>query len=144
MANDTLEGKRIVFLIDPANGSSYDLVVCLTNNTYTRAANVIDASSKCGTKKLNGTKDRTIQIEGIVEINSGAGRVSEADLNSYFENDTKIGWAMGPETAVSGEVTYSGTDAVISNLELSAPVDGAATFSATIQLSGVPTQTIES
>lgn len=144
MANDTLEGKRIVFLIDPANGSSYDLVVCLTNNTYTRAANVIDASSKCGTKKLNGIKDRTIQIEGIVEINSAAGRISEADLNSYFENDTKIGWAMGPETAGTGEVTYSGIDAIISNLELSAPQDGAATFSATVQLSGVPTQTIGS
>lgn len=144
MANNPIEGKRVVFGIDPANGTAYDTVVCLTGNSYSRAANVIDASSKCGTKKLNGVKDRTIQIEGILDISPAAGTMSEETLNSLFENDTKFGWFFGPETATAGEITYTGTDAIISNLELSAPQDGATTFSATIQLSGVPTQTIES
>ena len=55
MAQRTAEGKNLVLLIDTLNtGASYDLVVCLTSNSFARTANVIDASSKCGTEKLNG------------------------------------------------------------------------------------------
>jgi predicted secreted protein len=137
-----IEGKNLLFFIDPANGTNYSLVVCLTNQSFNRAANVIDATSKCGTRKLNGTKDRTIDIEGQVMYDPDAGHVSEAALNNYFEADTSVGWKMSQATPEVDDVIYSGTDAVISNVVLAAPLDGVTTFTATLQLTGVPTQTI--
>ena len=87
-----IEGKNLMFFIDPANGTNYELAICLTSQSYTRAANVIDATSKCGTRKLNGTKDRTIALEGQVMYDPDSGRISEGALNSYFESDTPVGW----------------------------------------------------
>lgn len=146
MAIDTpYEGKKYLFFIDSSNtnGGPYDLVVCLTSNTYTRAANVIDASSKCGTYKFNGDKARTIAIAGQVIFVPGANKISEAELNTLFENDTPFSWRMGPETPVEGDVSYEGVNAIVSDLAIDAPKDGALGFTATIQVNGVPTQTIE-
>lgn len=141
MANIPVEGKNIVFMLDSTNvGTSYDLVVCLNENSFERTANVIDASSKCGTHKFNGTKDRTINISGNVVFTPDANCLSEAALNDLFENDTPFAWLFGPEDPGVGEDYYTGTGAIISSLSLSAPKDGAATFSATIQLNGVPTR----
>ena len=144
MAERSIEGKNMVFLIDPLNGVDYDLVVCLTSNSYERTASVIDANSKCGTEKLNGVKERTITIEGNVRFDPTTGRISEAGLNNLFENDTLIGWKFGPETPEAGDVSYVGTGAIISSLSMSAPLDGVTTFSATILVNGVPTQVEES
>ncbi len=144
MANDAVEGKRMVVLLGTANTlhGPYDLIVCLTQNSYARSANVINASTKCGDKKVNGDKDRTIELEGEIEINSDAGRMSEYDLDTIFENDSKVSWLFGPESPIAGEYYYEGIDAIISNLTISAPNEGNTTFSATLQLSGTPTKTI--
>ena len=143
MAQRLVEGKNIVFMIDPANGEAYDLVVCLTNNSYERTSATIDASTKCGDRQLAGTKTRTIQIEGEIEVESASGRMSEAELNTLFENDTRFGWLFGPETPVTGDVFYTGIDALITSLTFGAPLEGSATFSGTIALSGTPTMHIE-
>lgn len=142
MAETPYEGKKYVFLIDPTNGTTYGLVVCLNENSFSRSAGVIDASSKCGTHKFNGVKDRTIEISGNVTMTPNVTHYSEADLHTLFENDTPFGWAFGPETPVTDDVRYTGTGAIISNLSIAAPKEGALTFSATVQLNGVPTQTI--
>ncbi len=146
MANDAVEGKKMLLLLDSTNtpDAPYDMVVCLTSSSFTRAANVIDASTYCGTKKVNGTKDRTIEIDGEIEVNSEAGRISEFDLNTIFENDTKVRWLFGPQDPLPGEYYYEGSDAVISNVSLSGQTEGNATFSATLQLSGTPVGTIHS
>ena len=134
-----VEGKLQVVLLDTANtGASYDLVVCLTSNSFERSANVIDASSKCGTYKLNGVKERTIQLEGIIQKSPDAGTLTEGDLNDIFENDTKVAWLFGPENPGPDDIYYTGINAIISNITYTAPQDGAATFSATMQLNGVP------
>lgn len=144
MAQRTVEGKNLLLLIDTANtGASYDLVVCLTSNSFTRTANVIDASSKCGTEKLNGVKDRTIALEGTLQFDPTVGKVSEGDLNDIFENNTKVAWLFGPETPVAGDQYYTGVGAILSDLTLDAPNDGAATFTGTLQLNGVPVRTVE-
>jgi len=144
MAEREIAGKNLLFFIDPANGTNYSLVVCLTSQSYTRTANVIDATTKCGTKKLNGTKDRTIEIEGQVIYAPDAGRISEGDLDDIFEDDTPIGWKFGQAVPEEGDVIYSGLDGVISNLAITAPLEGITTFTATVQLSGVPTKVVYS
>jgi predicted secreted protein len=144
MAQRTVEGKNLVLLIDTLNtGDSYDLVVCLTSNSFTRTANVIDASSKCGTEKINGVKDRTIALEGTLQFDPSVGKISEGDLNDIFENNTKVAWLFGPENPVDGDQYYTGVNAILSDLTLDAPNDGAATFSATLQLNGVPVRSVE-
>lgn len=131
-----------MFYIDPANGINYSLVICLTSQSYNRAANVIDATSKCGTLQLNGTKTRSFDIEGQIMYNPEVGQVSEKELNDYFEADTKIGWKQSRAIPVDGDVIYSGVDAIISNLTATAPLDGVSTFSATLQINGVPIVTV--
>lgn len=144
MAETPYEGKKYVFLIDPANGTNYGLIVCLTDNSFNLTANVIDASSKCGTYKFNGVKDRTIEITGNMIMTPDSGHYSEADLHTLFENDTPFGWLFGPETPEAGDTYYTGVDAIISNLGISAPNEGAVTFTATVQLNGVPVQNEQS
>lgn len=139
MADTPYEGKKYVVLIDPANGNNYGLLVCLTENSFNRTANTIDASSKCGTHKFNGVKDRTIDISGNMVMTPDSGHYSEYDLNTLFENDTPVGWLFGPETPEAGDKFYTGVDAILSSVSISAPNEGAVTFSATMQLNGVPT-----
>lgn len=139
MAAIPVEGKNIVMMLDTTNvGTTYDLIVCQTGGSFERTANVIDASSKCGTYKLNGIKDRTIQIDGIIMKSPDAGTLTEGDLNTIFENDTAVAWLWGVETGTAQDVWYTGTGAIISGVTYTAPQDGAATFSATFQLNGVP------
>ncbi len=145
MANTPYEGKKYVFFIDPTNTDPSDeefapgLVVCLTENSYNRSASVVDASSKCGTYQFNGTKTRTIDIAGqVIFAPEDTEQMSEGDLNALFENDTPFSWLLGPETPVDGDQYYTGMDAVISDLALTAPLDGPVGFTATIQVNGVP------
>lgn len=139
MAAIPVEGKNIVMLIDTTNvGTDYDLIVCQTGGSFERTANVNDASSKCGTYKLNGVKDRTIQIDGIIMKTPDAGTLTEGDLNDIFEGDTPVAWLWGPQVGDGDDVWYTGVGAIISGVTYTAPQDGAATFSATFQLNGVP------
>lgn len=127
-----------MFLIDLTNAEDYGLVVCLTNSSMALTANVIDASSKCGTFKFNGIKDRTIQIEGNVIFNPLTPAHSAAAIVAAFENDTPFGWLFGPEAPVPFDEFYTGVDAIFSDVTLTAPQEGAYTFSATVQLNGIP------
>lgn len=137
-----IEGKNLMLFIDPTNGANYSLIVCLTSQSYNRAANVINADSKCGSRKLNGTKDRTIELEGQVMYSPDSGRVSEGVLNGLFENDTPVGWKWAQAVPEDGDEIYSGIDAVISNLVMTAPLENVTTFTATMQITGVPIFTI--
>mgnify|MGYP006921314912 CR=1 FL=1 len=144
MANIPVNGKLWVFGIDLTNtGTNYDTIVCLTENSFERSANVIDASSKCGTYKLNGIKERTITIAGNVIFNPDANNVSEGVLNDAFENDTPFAWFFGPEAPESGQDTYTGVGALLSELSMTAGNDAALTFTGTVQLNGVPVRTTE-
>lgn len=128
-------------MLDSTNvGIDFDLIVCQTGGSFTRTANVIDASSKCGTYKLNGIKERTIDIDGIIMKAPDAGTLTEGELNNIFEDDTRVAWLWGAQDPGPDDIFYTGTDAILSNIVASAPQDGAATFTATFQLQGVPVQ----
>ena len=138
-----VEGKRIVFLIDLDNGDDYELVVCLEAANMALAANVITSASRCGVTKYNGDKDRTVDINGFIVFSPAAPAHSAGDIVAAFENDTRFGWLFGPETPVTDDEYYTGVDAIFSNVQLGAPQEGAATFSATVQLGGAPEHHVE-
>jgi TP901-1 family phage major tail protein len=137
MAERKLAGKDMLFFIDPAGGTSYSTVVCLTSQTYDRTKNTIDATTKCGPDTLNGTATRTISLEGVVLYGPDAGKVSEYALDNYWEDDTLVGWKLAEVSPEAGSIIYQGTGR-LSDLSTTYGQDGAATFSATLQVSGTP------
>lgn len=144
MATEPIEGKKLVILVDFANGTTYGELICLTEATMQLAANVITAASRCGTTKFNGDKDRTIDINGLWVFNPESPKQSAGAVVDAFENDTRVGWLFGPETPGSGDEWFTGVDAIFSNVTIGAPQEGAATFTATMQLGNAPEHHFES
>lgn len=141
MAERQVTGKNVLLFLDPAGGTSYKLIVCLTENSYERTKTVVEATTKCGTNTLPGTISRTVNFSGQVVVDPDTGRISEADLDDYFEDDTVVGWKMGPAVPVADDVTYSGVG-YISDLSATYGTNDAATFSASLKVNGTPTKTI--
>lgn len=141
MAERKVTGDDILLFIDPAGGTDYSLVICLTSQSITRSTNEIDARSKCGPDKQPGSKEIGISFEGQQMWDPGTDRISESDLHDLWNNQTTIGWKYGKETPVSDDVTYSGTG-FISQLDNTANQDEVATFSGSIGVYGSITKTV--
>lgn len=143
MATEPVEGKRLVFLVDPDNGTEYGALICLTEASYTAAANVISAASRCGTTKYNGDKDRTFDISGFYVFDPTDPAISAGGVFDMFEADTRFGYLFGPETPVDDEEYFTGINALFSNITIGAPQEGAATFTATVQIGEAPVRHVE-
>jgi predicted secreted protein len=143
MTGRKIKGTDMLLFLDPLGGTSYSEIVCLTNSSYARSLNVIDASSKCGDDFLPGDKTRTLSVEGQVVYGNAAGTLAETDLDDLFEDDTTVGWKLAKAAPVAGDVSYAGTG-FLTRLDASYPNKEASTFSAEMQIVGVPTKTIAS
>lgn len=145
MAENEINGRDILIQIDPAGGTSYKTVVCLTSNTMTQSLTELDASSKCGNKWIPGKKfEATISGEGfLVDPDTGTPtNQGFSELYDLFENRTIIAIRFGVATPTTGDAVYTG-DAFIQQLEAVAPDDELSTFSVTFRATEPPfTQTI--
>lgn len=140
MAQRKVSGKDILLFIDPAGGTAYKTIVCLTSNGYKRTTGTLDAASKCGPDSQPGAQTVSVDFTGQVVVNPDSGNISEADLDTLWAASTQIGWKMGPASPVSKDVTYAG-QGFISDLSDTFDMNGA-TFTGTIGVSGIPTKTI--
>lgn len=145
MANNFVNGRDIVISIDPAGGTSYKLVVCLTSNTMTSRLTELDASSKCGNQWVAGQKfDETITGEGFL-IDPDTGTPTNQgfpELYSLFTGRTQFTAKFGKASPTTGEATYSGP-AFLTNLEEVAADDQLVKFTFTMRAAQPPfTQTI--
>lgn len=145
MANNEVNGRDIVVLIDPTDVGSYKAVVCLTSNTITNSLTELDASSKCGNKWVPGVKfEATVSGEGFL-IDPDTGTPTNQgypELYDLFDSRTVFPIKFGKATPTTGDAVYSG-DAFITNLELVAADDELTTFSVTFRAAEPPfTQTI--
>lgn len=136
------QGKLVLLAIDPTGGTDYDTIVCLTSNSFSSDTNVIDGNSKCGSDQSPGTQSETIDFEGQQYINPDAGTVSAADLYTLKKNQTTFGWKIFEEPSRAGSITKEG-QGFLSSYSEDAGVDDYATFSGTITIKGLATQTIE-
>ena len=141
MAERELQGKDFILFIDPAGGTAYNLVVCLTANNFNRSRNTSETSTFCGTKVSYGPEVLELGASGEVILDTTAGRTSLEDLDVAFRDNDTIGWKMGEVTPTVGSVTYEGTGR-ISQLNLSNSAEGAATFEITIKPDATYTTTI--
>ena len=145
MAQHKLSGKQFLLLIDPAGGTTYNTVICLTSQSIKFGVNVIDASSNCGPDTLPGKpQPEAITFEGQHMYDpTSATDISGQDILPLLQASTKVGWSIAPEDPVTGDETLSGTG-FFSELTKHYPGDGVVTFSGTLSIYGQSTQTITS
>lgn len=142
-----INGSNIIVAIDPAGGTSYKLIVCLTSNTLTTGITELDASSKCNPsgKWIPGTKiDQTLTGEGnLLDPDTGTPtNVGYPELYSLMTAGTIVTVKFGKVSPTTGEAIYTGS-AFITQVEQVAPYDELVTFSFTLRASSPPlTQTI--
>ena len=145
MAQNEVNGRQMLVLIDPAGGTNYKTVICLTSNTLTNSLTELDASSKCGNKWQPGEKfEATISGEGYL-VDQDTGTPTDQGFNELydlFENRVTFAVKFGKVTPTTGEAIYTG-DAFFTQLELVANDDELTTFSFTMRAAEPPfTQTI--
>jgi len=141
MAEHKVAGGTMLLFIDPAGGSSYDTVVCLTSVSKADSVTVVDASSACGPDKSPGTLELSYSFEGQHLQDPNSGRISGTDLRQLLRSKTTIGWKIAPETPVTGDEIESGTG-FLSELSSTYAFDSIGTFTGSIQPQGTPTLTV--
>lgn len=142
MAEHKVTGGTVLLFIDPAGGTSYDTVVCLTSVGKKDSVNVVDAGSACGPDKSPGTVELSYTFEGKLLQGVGSTKISGTNLRQLLRSKTKIGWKIAPETPVIGDEIEVGTG-FLSELSSTYAYDSVGTFTGTIQPYGTPTITIE-
>jgi hypothetical protein len=142
MAEHKVAGGTMLLFIDPAGGTSYDTVVCLTSVSKADSITVVDASSACGPDKSPGTLELSYAFEGQHLQDPDSGKVSGTSLRQLLRGKTTIGWMIAPETPVTGDEIESGTG-FLSELSSTYAFDSVGTFTGTIQPFGDPTLSIQ-
>lgn len=142
MAEHKVSGGTMLLFIDPNGGTTYDTVVCLKSVGVSDSINPIDISSWCGSGKLPGLLNISYTFDGYHIQDVDTGRISGTDLRILLRNKTRIGWKISPESPVGGDEIQSGIG-FISDLSSTYSFDSVGSFNLTVNVSGVPTTTIQ-
>lgn len=142
MAEHSVQGnERVVVIGDGGSPETFDTVVCLTSNSFDLSIAEIETATKCGTDYLPGTDSTTVQIEGVVRLDTDADRISAERLFTLAANKTPFNFKYGPLNPVSGDLVRTGTGFFTSYTETDG-TNEAATFQGTIRVQGKLTQTV--
>ncbi|CAB4162321.1 hypothetical protein UFOVP778_43 [uncultured Caudovirales phage] len=142
MAEHKVAGGTMLLFIDPAGGTDYDTVVCLTSVSKSASVTVVDASSACGPDKSPGTIELSYGFEGQHLQDPVTGKISGTSLRQLLMAKTTVGWMIAPESPVTGDEIEEGTG-YLSELSSTYAFDSVGTFTGTIQPYGTPTITIQ-
>ena len=141
MAEHKVQGGTMLLFIDPAGGTSYDTVVCLTSVGKSDSVTVVDASSACGPDKSPGTVEISYSFEGQHLQDPAGGTISGTDLRTLLRAKTTVGFKISPVTPVTGDEIEEGVG-YFSELSSTYAFDSVGVFSGVIQPFGTPTITI--
>jgi hypothetical protein len=142
MAEHKVAGGTMLLFIDPAGGTDYDTVVCLTSVSKSASVTVVDASSACGPDKSPGTVELSYGFEGQHLQDPATGKISGTSLRQLLMAKTTVGWMIAPESPVTGDEIEEGTG-YLSELSSTYAFDSVGTFTGTIQPYGTPVITIQ-
>ena len=142
MAEHKVAGGTMLLFIDPAGGTDYDMVVCLTSVSKSDSITVVDASSACGPDKSPGTLELSYAFEGQHLQDPTTGKISGTSLRQLLRAKTTIGWKIAPESPVAGDEIESGTG-FLSELSSTYAFDSVGVFSGTISPYGDPSLSID-
>lgn len=142
MAEHKVAGGTMLLFIDPAGGTDYDTVVCLTSVSKSATVSVVDASSACGPDKSPGTVELSNSFEGQHLQDPDTGKISGTSLRQLLLAKTTIGYKIAPESPVTGDEIEEGT-AFLSELSSTYAFDSIGTFTGALNPFGQPTITIQ-
>ena len=142
MAEHKVAGGTMLLFIDPAGGTAYDTVVCLTSVSKADSVTVVDAASACGPDKSPGTLELSYSFEGQHLQDPDSGRISGTDLRTLLRAKTTIGFKIAPVSPITGDEIESGFG-FFSELSSTYAFDSIGTFTGTIQPIGVPSLTVQ-
>lgn len=134
------QGSDIVLAIDPAAGTNYILIVCLTSNSLERTTAVIDAGSKCGPSLLPGVQTISLPFTFNDMFDTANGEISEEALHPLWASSQTITWKFGKLIPAAGDVTYTGAG-YISDLKTTAALNQPVQTTGTVSVQGSITQT---
>lgn len=89
MANDAVNGSDVILQYDTTNGvglPDWNLVACGTEGGLDGTRETIDATSKCGTRTLAGTKTESYNFTGFMAKNPTADTVSINEMRALFKS----------------------------------------------------------
>jgi hypothetical protein len=142
MAERKITGNSYLLFIDPAGGTSYDLVVCLLNFSLAATTASNDASSFCGLDSTPGDQSATIPFTAQTLLDpDDADQDSAPTVFDLWQDKTTIGWKIGPVTATGGDMTKTG-QGFFSAYGENYDNNAVGQFSGTISVKGDITQTV--
>lgn len=126
-------GKNAVFSIDDSGGTLRDISNTLTDVSVSRTADVAEVSAFSNSSKafVAGLKDSTITISGSFDTTVDGYLSGIVGSEGSFE--------FGPIGSTSGNPKASG-EAICTGYDRSSDVTGAASFTASFQVSGDVTE----
>ncbi len=127
--------------IDPAGGTTYDLVACLNNFGLSGSVSTNDASTMCGPGSTPGTLTYDIALDAVYIINPDTGIISAPGLFDLFQNRTSFTWKIGPAIPAAGDVTKTGAG-YLSKYDEKFDKAAPAGFSGTITVDGLIDQDV--
>lgn len=136
-----IKGDAVILSI--WDGSAYEPIGCLTSNSLSVTRNVIEAQTKCAPGEITrvaGSTSSEVSFEATY-IKTEAGKTDFDALLNFINvaNGTTQTWKMSTDQITP--VSYYGT-AVLADLEITAAAgDEFATYSGTLQNSGLITET---
>lgn len=142
MAEHKVQGGTMLLFIDPAGGTAYDTVVCLTSVGKSDSVNVVDAASACGPDNQPGVLQISYTFEGQHLQDPDTGKISGTSLRQLLRAKTTVGFKIEPVTPVAGDEIETGTG-FFSDLSSTYAFDSNGTFTGTLNPYGTPTLTIE-
>lgn len=135
-----ITGNDILLFIDPAGGTNWDLIVCLTSNSIERTTNEIDAASKCGPNTLPGNQSIKVNFDFHDVLDTNNGEISEDALHILWAAKTVISFKFGKTVPGAGDVTYTGKG-FLGNLNMTAAQNSPVVVTSSIAVQGSITQT---
>ncbi len=142
MAEHKVKGGTMLLFIDPAGGTDYDTVVCLTSVSKEDTVEEVDAASACGPDSSPGELSLSYSFEGQHLQDPDTGKISGTSLRILLRAKTTIGWMIAPAEPVEGDEIEVGTG-YLSSLSSTYAFNENGTFSGTIRPFGTPELTIE-
>jgi hypothetical protein len=136
-----IKGDAVILSI--WDGSAYEPIGCLTSNSLSVTRNVIEAQTKCAPGEITrvaGSTSSEVSFEATY-IKTEAGKTDFDSLLNFINvaNGSTQTWKMSTDQITP--VSYYGT-AVLADLEITAAAgDEFATYSGTLQNSGLITET---
>jgi len=135
MAQRKMLGADQVIMIDPAGGTDYKLVICLTEGSFSITNNEIESTTKCGVDTQPGNQKLSLGFNGELMLSPDTPKLGAVSLFQLAHNKTQFGWRKGPAIPVTGDHVIVGKG-FFSKYDTTDGSEGAATFSATVGVIG--------